>query len=104
MFEELRKKTLPGLLLERAGRTPNDVAYRAKKRGIYKECTWGEFKDKVAKCTLGLRELGLKRGDRLALMGDPREEYVICELAALALGSITYGIFATSSQNRYTRS
>jgi len=100
MFEELRKKTLPGLLLERAGRTPNDVAYRAKKRGIYKERTWGEFKDKVAKCTLGLRELGLKRGDRLALMGDPHEEYVICELAALALGAMTYGIFATSSQKQ----
>jgi len=100
MYEELRKKTLPGLLLERAGRTPNDVAYRAKKRGIYKERTWGEFKEKVARCTLGLRELGLKRGDRLALMGDPREEYVICELAALALGAVTYGIFATSSQKQ----
>ena len=91
---------MPGLLLERAGRTPNDVAYRAKKRGIYKERTWGDFKDKVASCTLGLRELGLKRGDRLALMGDPREEYVICELAALALGAVTYGIFATSSQKQ----
>ncbi len=100
MFEELRKKTLPGLLLEREGRTPNDVAYRAKKLGIYKERTWSDFKDKVASCTLGLRELGLKRGDRLALMGDPREEYVICELAALALGAVTYGIFATSSQKQ----
>jgi long-chain acyl-CoA synthetase len=100
MFEVLREKTLPGLLLERAGRTPNDVAYRAKKRGIYKERTWSEFKDKVVKCTLGLRELGLKRGDRLALMGDPHEEYVICELAALALGAMTYGIFATSSQKQ----
>ncbi len=100
MFKELRNKTLPGLLLEREGRTPNDVAYRAKKLGIYKERTWSDFKDKVASCTLGLRELGLKRGDRLALMGDPREEYVICELAALALGAVTYGIFATSSQKQ----
>ncbi len=91
---------MPGLLLEREGRTPNDVAYRAKKLGIYKERTWSDFKDKVASCTLGLRELGLKRGDRLALMGDPREEYVICELAALALGAVTYGIFATSSQKQ----
>jgi long-chain acyl-CoA synthetase len=100
MFEALRKKTLPGLLLERAHRTPNDVAYRAKKRGIYKERTWIEFKDQVAKCTLGLRELGLEQGDRLALMGDPREEYVICELAALALGVMTHGIYATSSQTQ----
>ena len=100
MFEALRRKTLPGLLLERAECTPNDVAYRTKKLGVYKERTWGEFRDKVARCALGLRELGLKRGERLSLMGDPCEEYVICELAALALGAVTYGIYATSSQKQ----
>jgi len=34
----------------------------------------------------------------LALMGDPCEEYMICELAAEAVGAITYGIYPTSSQ------
>ncbi len=99
-YDELRKKTVPGLLLERAKATPHDVCYRAKKMGIYKERTWGGFKDKIARCALGLGKLGLKRGDRLALMGDPCEEYVICELAALALGAVTYGIYATSSRKQ----
>jgi long-chain acyl-CoA synthetase len=43
-------------------------------------------------------KLGLKKGERLALMGDPCEEYVICELAAQALGAIPYGIYPTTSQ------
>jgi long-chain acyl-CoA synthetase len=47
---------------------------------------------------MGLRERGLARGQRLALMGDPCEEYVICELAAQTLGAVTYGIYPTSSQ------
>ena len=47
---------------------------------------------------MGLKQLGLKHGDRLALMGDPCEEYMISELAAQALGALTYGIYPTSSQ------
>ncbi|MBW2030319.1 MAG: AMP-binding protein [Deltaproteobacteria bacterium] len=97
-YRELRQKTIPGLLLERSRNTPDDIAYRAKEYGIYREVTWSQLKGSVAKCAMGLRALELGRGDRLALMGDPCEEYMICELAAEALGAVTYGIYPTSSQ------
>lgn len=97
-YEELRNKTVPGLLFERARTTPNEVAYRAKKLGIYKERTWSQFAEFVASCAIGLKELGLAHGQRMALMGDPCEEYAICELAAQTLGAVTYGIYPTSSQ------
>ena len=45
----------------------------------------------------GTKGPGAHRGDRLALMGDPCEEYAICELAAQSLGAVTYGIYPTSS-------
>jgi long-chain acyl-CoA synthetase len=96
-YEELRNKTVPGLLFERAAATPTEVAYRAKKLGIYQERTWADFSRLVSYCTLGLKDLGLARGARLALMGDPCEEYVICEVAAQTLGAVTYGIYPTSS-------
>ena len=96
-YEELRRKSVPGLFLERAKRTPDDVAYRAKKLGIYRERTWKAFMQKVANSAMGLKALGLKRGDRLALMGDPCEEYAICELAVQSLGAVTYGLYPTSS-------
>ena len=97
-YQELRQKTVPGILLERAKKTPHEVAYRAKKFGIYRERTWAELADRVASCAMGLKKLGLPHGKRLALMGDPCEEYMICELAAEALGAVTYGIYPTSSQ------
>ena len=96
-YRDLRNKTLPELFLERVRNTPHDVAYRAKKLGIYKERTWSEFEYRVRSCAMGLMDLGLGHGHRLALMGDPCEEYVTCELAAQALGTVTYGIYPTSS-------
>jgi long-chain acyl-CoA synthetase len=97
-YQELRNKTVPGLLFERARATPDETAYRAKKLGIYKERTWAQFAEFVGRCAMGLKDLGLTRGQRIALMGDPCEEYVICELAAQVLGAVTYGIYPTSSQ------
>ena len=96
--QELKDKTLPGLLLERMQVAPNDVAYRAKKLGIYQERTWSDLVRVVTHCAMGLAGLGLKKGERLALMGDPSEECLVCELAAQALGVITYAIYPTSSQ------
>jgi long-chain acyl-CoA synthetase len=55
----------------------------------------------VARCAMGLMELGLQRGERLALMGDPCEEYLICELAAQTLGAIPYGISPVSSSSEF---
>lgn len=97
-YVELRNKTVPGLLFERASATPSEVAYRAKKRGIYQERTWEEFARLISQCAMGLKELGLDAGKRVALMGDPCEEYAVCEVAAQALGAVTYGIYPTSSQ------
>jgi long-chain acyl-CoA synthetase len=95
--QELKDNTLPGLLLERMQIAPNEVAYRAKKLGIYQARTWSDLVRVVTHCAMGLAGLGLKKGERLALMGDPSEEGLACELAAQALGVITYALYPTSS-------
>ena len=100
-YQELRNKTGPGLFLERIRRTPNEVAYRTKRLGIYQERTWSDFHQMVTACTMGLVQLGLKRGERLALMGDPCEEHVVCELAAQMIGTIPYDISPASSSSEF---
>ena len=96
--QELRNATIPGLLIDRVRKTPQKVAFRSKKLGIYRELTWSGFFHRIARCTLGLYELGLRQGEHLALMADPCEEVVTCELAAQALGSVTYGIHPACSR------
>ena len=95
--EELRRTTAPRLLLERARREPERVAYRAKQLGIYRERTWREFQRTVAHLALGLVELGLQKGERVAIMGDACEEWTLCDLAAQSAGAVTYGIYPTAS-------
>jgi long-chain acyl-CoA synthetase len=94
---KLRDKTLPGLLAERARRDAGGVALRSKALGIYRERTWLDYATLVARCAAGFAELGLARGERLAIMGDVCEEWTLCDLAAQALGAITFGIYPTAA-------
>src|SRR5262245_53462099 len=96
-FSVLRAKTAPGLLAEHARGKPDTVAYRAKRLGLYRERTFRDYAALVGRCALGLRALGLQAGERVAIMGDACEDWVICDLAAQALGAISYGIYPTAS-------
>jgi len=95
--QELRRSTAPALLLARARARPAAVAFRAKNRGIYREKTWAQYAADVARAAKGLRALGLKRGDRIAIMADACEAWLIADLAAQSLGAIVYGIYPTAS-------
>jgi long-chain acyl-CoA synthetase len=93
----LREKTAPGVLAERAGATPDALAFRSKHLGLYRNRTWRDYAALVARCARGLQELGLAAGERVAIMGDACEEWMIADLGAQAAGAVTYGIYPTSS-------
>ena len=97
-FDRLRAATLPGLLVERARQRPGRVAYRAKELGVYRETTWAELAARVAAVAQALRaDFGIARGETVAIIGDPCPEWTIADLAAQALGAVTYGIYPTSA-------
>jgi len=96
-YAELRGKNAPLLLAERARREPDAIAYRAKHLGLYRERSWKGYAELVARSARGLAALGLARGERVAIMGDACEEWVLADLGAQALGAISYGIYPTAS-------
>ena len=95
--EKLRRTTAPHLLCERARREPDSIAFRSKTLGIYRERSWRDYALLVSRAARALQSLGLKRGERIAIMGDVCEEWMICDLAAQSLGAISYGIYPTAS-------
>ena len=95
--KRLRRTTAPHLLCERARTMPDSVAFRSKHFGIYRERRWRDYAALVAHAAYALQSLGVVRGERVAIMGDVCEEWMICDLAAQSLGAIVYGIYPTAS-------
>src|SRR5215467_10497334 len=95
--DELRKTTAPALLLERAQRSSHEVAFRSKALGLYRQRTWAQYAEMVAQTAKAFAAHGLRAGERIAIMADACEEWLVCDLAAQALGAIVYGIYPTAS-------
>lgn len=93
----LLERTAPGLLVEHARQRPEAIACRAKRRGIYVERSWRALAVQVSTLSKALQSLGFAPGERLAIMGDACEEWMIADLACQSLGGITYGIYPTAS-------
>jgi long-chain acyl-CoA synthetase len=95
--EALRRKSAPLLLCERARTAPDGIAFRSKHLGLYRERRWRDYAALIARAARAFAELGLAEGERVAIMGEACEEWLICDLAAQSLGAIVYGIYPTAS-------
>ena len=90
------RDTLPGLLARRAEDHPDQVALREKEFGIWQETTWAGLLGRARSFALGLVELGVEKGDRIAIIGDNRPEWVIAELGAQVIGALPLGLYQDS--------
>jgi len=96
---ELARSNALQIVVSHARTRPTTVAFRSKHLGLYRERTWRDYAAMVGRAARGLTRLGLARGERVAIMGDPCEEWMIADLAAQALGAITYGVYPTASRS-----
>ncbi|HEX2464990.1 MAG TPA: AMP-binding protein [Thermoanaerobaculia bacterium] len=85
--------TLPKLLVARARERPAATALREKDLGIWRALTWREYLQRVRNAALGFIELGVERGDTVAILGDNRPEWLITELAAQSIGAVSMGVY-----------
>ncbi len=60
-----------------------------KKKDKFQPLTYAEVKDLVYKFSAGLMKLGISKGDRIALLSEGRNEWVIGELGILYAGAIS---------------
>src|ERR671918_1772197 len=74
---------------------PDRVAVRTKDDEV--SLTWSALRDRVDALARGLHELGVRRGDTVALMLGNRPEFHIADLAAMSLGATPFSIYATST-------
>lgn len=93
-----RYDTFPKLLARNAERYDGrKVAMREKEFGIWQEYTWKDYHEHVKYFSLGLVSLGLSPGDKVAIIGDNRPEWVWAEVSAQAAGAVPLGLYQDST-------
>ena len=73
----------------------DEVAFRTQDGSV--ELTWARARERVDAIAGGLAELGLRRGDTIAILLSNRPEFHLVDLAAITLGATPFSIYTTYS-------
>ncbi len=95
--------TVASLARDWAARAPKQIAMREKDFGIWKEYDWARTWELVELAAHGLLALGVEPGDRVSIHAEDRPEWIVMDLATVAVRGITVGFYPTnpSAEVRY---
>jgi long-chain acyl-CoA synthetase len=79
-----------------AQRMPDGVAMREKDYGIWQEYTWSRLWDRILDAAHGLLALGIGERDVVSIHSEDRPEWIILDLATVAIRGITTGLYPTN--------
>ena len=88
--------TPPAYVRRWAANHPDLVAMREKDFGIWQEITWSDYWETVLDAAHGLLALGVYEGDRVSIHSEDRPEWVILDMATVAVRAITVGLYPTN--------
>lgn len=89
--------SFPALFFQQVDAQGDRVALRRKEYGIWNRITWSEYGQMVREAAAGLLAMGLESGDRVAILGDNRPEWLICNLATMSIAGATCGVYSTNA-------
>ena len=91
----IRERSLPRAFLARAAASPGSVALRLF--GSDQRLTLSEWSAASRAVAGGLSALGVRRGDRVALLLPTCVEFHIADMGALLLGAVPFSLYVTSA-------
>lgn len=101
LSEELKSSqltaTLPQVCLEAIRRHSKPDALNQKRGGEWLHISAEAFIARVRNVALGLAGLGIRAGDRVAVLSENRPEWSIADLAILSLGAVNVPIYTTQA-------
>jgi len=95
----LTGETFPRLLFHHAKVRGHRPAMREKYLGIWQTWSWAEVAENVRALACGLAELGFKRGDNLAIIGDNRPRLYMTMAAVQCLGGVPVPLYQDAVAN-----
>lgn len=81
-------RSIRELLFEAASRYDRRIALQSKKQGTYRPLTYRQLKERVEELSTAFFSLGLKKGERVAVLSENRTEWAITYLATVTSGWI----------------
>ncbi len=89
------RQTLPQMVLERARQFGGRRVFRRKEGDVYQDISWDQLAEGIHAFGRGLVALGVRPGDRVAIMAPNSPEWVYSDLGAMACRAVSVPVYHT---------
>jgi long-chain acyl-CoA synthetase len=89
--------SLPGMFYAQARKLGDRAFLWEKQNGTYRSQSWTQIADRVSALAHGLKTAGVKPGDRVMLVAENRPEWLIADVAIMAIGAIAVPAYTTNT-------
>ncbi|MGE3849845.1 MAG: long-chain fatty acid--CoA ligase [Gammaproteobacteria bacterium] len=94
-----RWPNLCALFLDTAARRGDAPCLWRRDGRAWRALSWREVLEQVTRLAQGLEALGVLRGERVAIVAENRPEWLVAELAILALGAVAVPAYVTNTED-----
>ena len=96
-MNEIPFTSVPDILRKNAVKFGGKLALKFHKQGKYVTLSYSEYYHRSLMVARGLKKLGVKPGDKVAILSENRAGWVIADMGILIAGAVTVPIYATST-------
>ena len=89
------KKTMVENFIESVDKFNKEKHILRKKGKKYVSISTKQFRRDVTRLAIGLKQIGVKPGDKVNIIGETSYEWLVTDLAILSVGAITVPIYPT---------
>jgi long-chain acyl-CoA synthetase len=89
-------ESIPARFFRMADEIPGRTLFKNKEGGVWRDIPWREGTQAAREIANGLIKLGLRSGDRVAVLAENRLEWIYADLGILAAGGVTVTIYPSN--------
>lgn len=93
-------ETIAELFWKRVTERGDKLAIREKDFGIWNEYSWQSYGHFARLAGMGLRSLGMQRGDICSIASEINKEWLFADLGVICAGGVTNGVYPTDPPNQ----
>ncbi len=90
-------RSVPDMLRSNAREFSSRLALKYRKQGAFVTLTYAAYYERALMVSRGLGKMGVKQGDRIAVLSENRAGWVIADMGILCTGSVTVPIYPTNT-------
>src|SRR6056297_1506052 len=89
------EKTINEVFKKRTQTYGDRLAVEKKRGGAWESATWNQYYDRAGAVGVGLYQLGVEKGDRIAILSENCLEWVYTDMGALGIGAVVVPVYTT---------